>query len=102
MLCKVSIVVATTDDLAAEHFDIVTVASEGLGSKPLLDQIEQERLKALGEAAGELDVGVFNCPQLRPSRQGGTQFIDRRRLGRDNRAFILSPTLAAHADHPPA
>ena len=102
MLYKVSIVVATTDDLAAEHFDIVTVTSEGLVSKPLLEQIEQERLKGLGEAAAELDVGVFNLPQLRPLSQVGTQFIDRRRLGRDNRAFILALTLAAHADHPPA
>ena len=102
MLCKVKIVVATTDDFAAEHFDVVAVTSESLVSKPLLDQIEQERLKPLGQASAEFDVAVFNRPQLRPSRQGGTQFIDHRRLGRDNRAFILALTLAAHAAHPPA
>ena len=37
-------VVATTDDLAAEHLDRVAVTSEGFVCKPLLKQVEQERL----------------------------------------------------------
>ena len=93
---------APTDDLAAEHFDVVAVTGEGLVSKPLLDQVEQERFNGCGEASAEFDVAVFNLPPLRPLRQVGAQFLHRRRLGRDNRAFIALLMLAAHAAHPPA
>jgi len=62
LLGEVRIVVPTTDDLTAKHFDVVAVTSERLVSESLSEQVEQERLEKLGQMPAERNIAVVDLP----------------------------------------
>ena len=59
----------TTDDLAAEHPEIVAVCAKGFGSKPLLQEIEEKGFEILDDALSDGDIGLVAFPRVRPISQ---------------------------------
>jgi len=53
---EVGIVVATADDLATEHPDVVAVAGERLVGESVLQQIDQEGLDEFDDALVDGDI----------------------------------------------
>ena len=53
---------ATTDDLAPEHFNVVAMARTGFVGESLPEQVKQERLERPGELAANLDIAVDHLP----------------------------------------
>ena len=102
LLGKVGIAVATADDLATEHLEMITVAGKCLIGESLLQQIDQEGLDGLDDALADGDIAVLNSPEIGPIRQVRAKFVQGGASGRDNRALIHSPTFPTHATHPPA
>jgi len=101
LLGEVGIVVATADDLATEHPEVVAVAGERFVSQSMLQQIDQEGLDELDDTLADGDIVWLICPGLGPVCQVRAELLKDSGCGwGDNRAVIDSPTLGCHAAHP--
>ena len=76
LLGEVGIVVATADDLATEHPEVVAVAGERFVGEYVLQQIDQEGLDALDEALADGDIAWLICPGLGPVCQVRAQLLE--------------------------
>lgn len=101
-LGEVEIVLATADDLATEHPDVVAVAGKRLVGESVLQEIDQEGLDELDDVLADGEIIWLICPSLGPVCQVRAELLEGGGCGWDNRSVIDSLTLACHAADPPA
>ena len=59
---------ASPDNLAAEHPEMVAMAAQGLAGELLGEQLDQEGLKYVNDGPADGDIGFFNAPGAGPVR----------------------------------
>ena len=75
---QIGVFVTASDDLAAEHPEMVAVAVQGFCCQALLEQMAQEGPDAFEDALAEGDVGVLAAPAPWPVAQIWAHFGQRR------------------------
>jgi hypothetical protein len=94
---KFGILVTTSDDLTAEHLEMVAVALQGFSGKSVLQQAHDEGLQGFEQALSNGDILGLGLPQTRPVRPIRTKLIERQRLNWNNRSVLTSPRSGCHA-----